>query len=344
MATSNKPKLEFFRIPLNHKEDPNKTFKDFVIEVLGKKKDISNKDAFIALFKHFMTAPERGFAKNDKLKKVLTWIEDKEENIHYDQKPSPNSRKFIISGVLTGGRFSDDSILSDVTDKKNSKKLKRDNSVLKFYYIYLYFPIDYTEGFIMVHSNNSEDTITTILRDYIANLFKGGDYRKPNIEKFCPKSFQDEFRKGAILSSLNFKTTFLNDMPSDNPILQNIKGYDINITITPKNKALDFNAVGTTVMKFFSKGIFKGNLQDKKLTNFDKTRVNVKNPNVNSSKTFEWNAKDNDFTPVVYLKDRIRMMDNNTPDFNNLKSYCDKLFEEQILPELRPDLFVKYVE
>lgn len=344
MATSNKPKLEFFRFQLNHKSDKNKTFKDFAIEILGVDKKLSNNNVFVELFKYFMNAPEKGFAKNDQLKKVFTWIDDKAVNIHYDKKPSFNASSNIITGVINGGRYSDDSILSDVTDKKQSRQLKRDNSVLKYYYVFIYLPIDYHEGFLMVHSNNSEDTITNLLRDYVAKLFKQGDYKKPIVEKYCPKQFQEEFRKGATISSLNFRTTILNDIPSDEPILYNMNGYDVSITITPKNKSLDFGNIGAKIMDFFSKGKFKGYERTSELKEFDKIKVSTKNENTNSHNTFEWDTKDKEFTPVVYLNDRVKMTDNNTPDFVDLKKYCNELFDDIILPELRPDLQIKYVD
>lgn len=345
MAASNKSKLEFFRIPLNHKDDSDKTFKDFVKEILHAPKNISDKDAFTKLFEHFMNSPEKDFARNDKLKKVITFIDDSSNNIHFNQKPTFNTAKCTISGVISGGRYSDDSILADVTDKKVSKKLKRDNTVLKYYFIFLYFPLDYTEGFAMIHSNNSEDTITNAFRDYVAELFHKGDYKKPTVMKFCPKTFQDEFRNGAVLSSFNFKTTFLNDIVSNDPIIEKSGDYDVSITITPKNKSMDFaNNIAGKLMSVFSKRKFSGEAQTKELSQFDQTHVSVKNQKTNSTKTFEWNTKDNEFLPVVYLKDRVKMTDDGTPDFDDLKRYCSELFKNSILPEIRPDLYANYID
>lgn len=60
-----------------------------------------------------------------------------------------------------------------------------------------------------------------------------------------------------------------------------------------------------------------------------------------STKTFEWNTKDNDFVPVVYLKGRIKKENvDGTPDFDELKQYCNNIFKDEILPEIRPDLYV----
>lgn len=344
MAASNKPKLEFYRFQLDHKTTEHKTFRDFAVDNLGISATSSNKDIFKKIFEYFMNAPEKDFAKNEQLKKVFTWIDDPSINNHYDKKPSINSSSYTITGVINGGRYSDDSILSDVTNKKQSKKLKRDNSVLKYYYIFLYIPVDYSEGFMMIHSNNSEDTITNLMRTYIAKLFKRGDYRKPIFEKFCPKSFQDEFRKGATISNFNFKTTIVNDIPGDDPFLFQLDGYDVSITISPKNKKMDFGDCGKTLMAFFSKGAFRGHKETNELNKFDKIKVSTKNEKTKSSTTFEWNSRDKEFTPVVYLDNRVKMIDNNTPDFVDLKRYCIELFNDQILPEIRPDLNIGYVD
>jgi hypothetical protein len=196
----------------------------------------------------------------------------------------------------------------------------------------------------MIHSNNSEDTITNLMRTYIAKLFKRGDYRKPIFEKFCPKSFQDEFRKGATISNFNFKTTIVNDIPGDDPFLFQLDGYDVSITISPKNKKMDFGDCGKTLMAFFSKGAFRGHKETNELNKFDKIKVSTKNEKTKSSTTFEWNSRDKEFTPVVYLDNRVKMIDNNTPDFVDLKRYCIELFNDQILPEIRPDLNIGYVD
>lgn len=81
------PKLEFFTFPLNHKEK-DKTFRDFAIECLDVDKTKTDQEVFKACFEYFMSIPESGFAENDRLKKVLTWINNKDVNIHYDKKPS----------------------------------------------------------------------------------------------------------------------------------------------------------------------------------------------------------------------------------------------------------------
>ncbi len=56
-------------------------------------------------------------------------------------------------------------------------------------------------------------------------------------------------------------------------------------------------------------------------------------------RTFEYNSIDNDFVPVVLLEDKVKIND-GIPDFNELKTYCANLFANEILKEIRPDLYV----
>ena len=44
---------------------------------------------------------------------------------------------------------------------------------------------------------------------------------------------------------------------------------------------------------------------------------------------------------LVYLKGRVDKKNaDGTPDFEELKSYCNTIFTDEILPEIRPDLYV----
>ena len=44
--------------------------------------------------------------------------------------------------------------------------------------------------------------------------------------------------------------------------------------------------------------------------------------------------------PVVYLEGRINHYnDDDTPEFNELNQLCQNLFQDEVLPEIRPVLF-----
>ncbi|MGB1041207.1 MAG: hypothetical protein ACPGVD_10065, partial [Flavobacteriales bacterium] len=150
------PKIEFFRIKLKAKGDKEKTFRDYSIEELGGESDISNENAFKLCFNHFITKLETEHSKNQKHKKTITIISNPDTNPFLYLKPKPNIEKYIISGVLNGGPFDKDAIVSDISNKENNSKLGREKSILLPYYIFMYLPSDHSEGFFILHSNSIE--------------------------------------------------------------------------------------------------------------------------------------------------------------------------------------------
>ncbi len=93
------PKLEFFRFKLSHKSGDQKSFRRFMLD--NGKCTIRQKDnaIFVSLYKYFMEAPMKGFAKNESLKKVVTIIGNrggKNVNKHYDERPKPDFPNYII--------------------------------------------------------------------------------------------------------------------------------------------------------------------------------------------------------------------------------------------------------
>jgi len=340
MAT---PKLEFYRFKLNHKKEKFSTFRDFAIEELGGSKNITNDKAFILCSKYFIKSLDEDYAKDEKLKKVLTIIK-KSVNRHLDKKPVFNSSSYTISGVINGGPYGKERINSDIEDKEDSTSLGFNKSILLYFYILVYLPSDHNEGFFMIHSNSSEETITVLFRNYISNLFKGKNYNKAIPEAFCPKSFQDEFRKGAVVKSMIFKTSFVENIHATDALTQLLQEYEIKIEATPKSKGI-LATEAAKVKDFFSRKVFGNKNSELQLDDFEQTRLNIENEVTNSQKTFEWNTKDNDFVPVVYLNGRITKRNpDGTVDFNELKELCENLFNDEIIDEIRPDLNVTKVK
>ena len=78
----------------------------------------------------------------------------------------------------------------------------------------------------------------------------------------------------------------------------------------------------------------------KQLEEFDKCTVKTENKNTKSRKTFDWNLRDSELTPVVYLDGKVAINEDGTVNLAGLDTYCKDLFENQILRELRPDRYV----
>lgn len=338
MASIN-PKLEFYRFKLNHK-DGYKTFKDYAIDVWGVGKAARETSYFKRCFEEFMGNLDAGFEENDKLQKTITLISRK-VNKHYDERPTFIADKSIFHGVINGGPYGKERILSDIDNKDDSSTIGKKKPVLSYYYIFVYLPPNHNEGFFMVHSNNSDDSITAALRQYIARLFKSGAYRKPEMEAFCPKKFQDEFNNGATIKNIKFTTTYIDDIPQNDPLKNLFEEYTIKIEAIPKKKGI--KAILAPIIKeLLDSRIYGKNNKNKALSEFDKVSLSTTNQDTKSSKTFEWNSRDAEFVPVVYLENHVRLEDDRTPNFAELKQYCMTLFEETIIHELRPDLEIKH--
>ena len=339
------PKLEFFRFKLNHRTERFKTFRQFMVENGKARSRQQDSTIFAELFKYVMEKPVNDFEKNDSLKKVVTLIANKKINKHFDEKPKVKYPACIISGVINGGPFGKERILTNLGEKKEASSIQSSQPVLQYYYIFLYLPLDHNEGFLMVHSDSAEETITQAYRKYVVELFSLGDYKKPSMQVFVPKHFRDEYKEGAVLQSISFVNTEVSaDLEENDPMREIAGEYDVRITFTPKGVArANFNML-ENVRNFFMRNRFGTREMSKGLDEFRKCSVSTKNEDTNTGKVIEWNNLDQEIRPVVYLTGRVEIGDDGTPVFNRLDEFCHNLFINQILPEIRPDQYVDRVD
>lgn len=64
------------------------------------------------------------FARNDSIKKVMTLISNKGRQIinkHWDERPCPLSDKYIIAGVVNGGTYGKERIVTKLGKKDEAK-------------------------------------------------------------------------------------------------------------------------------------------------------------------------------------------------------------------------------
>lgn len=197
----------------------------------------------------------------------------------------------------------------------------------------------------MIHTDSAEESISNFARNYIAKLFSIGDYQKPTMRIFAPKYFQDEYRQGAILKSMTFQTTYVdNQFEENNPIKDVMGDYDVKISITPKGKGDKGLGIMEDVRNYLKGRFFGVKNFSKRLDEFDKCTVNTENKDTKSSKTFDWNMRDAELSPVVYLNDKVTINENGSVNLAALNIYCKELFNNHVLRELRPDKYVDRVD
>ena len=177
-----------------------------------------------------------------------------------------------------------------------------------------------------------------------ANIFKGSNYNKAIMEVYSPKSFQDEFKNNAALGCFTFKTSILDTKHTEKGVKDFFAEYDIRIEAIPKNKNVPITGVNK-IRAVLAEKIYGDKQNSKELDNFEESRVLVRNTVNNSTRTFEWSNKDSDFIPVVYLDERIHAKnDDGTLCFKAVEQFCHTIFKDEILQEIRPDLYVTKVK
>lgn len=337
-----RPKLEFFRFSLESKDEVYKTFRDFAIEEFNQRRSSSDAQIMTKLFSHFMSNLVTKKAKVNHLKKQLKLIKNS-ANKYLTHQPKVDISKNLIYGVINGGRFGRDGMMSDSRpDVDEGAAFGKNKTILRYYYFLLYLPLDYHEGCLIVHSNSKQETITDVFKMYIGRLFSGANYRCPTISMFCPKAFQDEFKEHAIVKSLEFKHTCTdaNVFTSEGYVVDNLQ-YDVKVEITPHtgNTMLQNRGAINRVLQLMG---LAGNRNVIYLGDFGTQKITMRDMITKSDRTFNLSDEELNIVPVVYLKDRIvHYNDDDTPDFLELDALAKNLLQYEILPEIRPDLYEK---
>ena len=217
----------------------------------------------------------------------------------------------------------------------------KNKTILRYYYFLLYLPLDHHEGCFIIHSNSKEETITDIFKIYVSKLFKGGNYKEAASFMFCPKIFQSEFENEAIIKSVEFSNTYLDDIYTEGGMRSYSQLYDVKIEITPKQGNIALKNKAHIYKLLTQLGFIREKKGEEKLVNFKDKRMTLNNPSSKSNRTFNLDDENLNIVPVVYLEELInKYNDDETPDFEELNKLCIEIFKNQVLPEIRPDLYV----
>ena len=335
-----RPKLEFYTLKLVSKDLEYKTFRDFAIEELYQRRPSSDVQIMNKLFDHFMNGLVTDIAKGNRIKKQLKLIKTV-SNKHLGNRPVVNVQKNIIYGVINGGRFGRDGMMSDSSaDAEDASAFGKNKTILRYYYFLLYLPLDHNEGCFIIHSNSKEETITDIFKVYIERLFRGANYQRPALNMFCPKSFQREFQDEAIIKSMEFSNTYMDEIFTDEGMHSHPQIYDVKIEIKPKDVEVSLSAKNQMKNLLHQLGFSRQRHDTDRLTCFERKKMTLSSPFSKTDRTFDLDDENLNIIPVVYLEDRINHYnDDDTPEFNELNQLCQNLFQDEVLPEIRPDLY-----
>lgn len=335
-----RPKLEFYTIKLISKDLEYKTFRDFAIQELYQRRPSSDAQIMSKLFDYFMCQLVTEKAKDRRIKKQLKLIKTA-SNKHLGNRPVVDVQKNIIYGVINGGRFGRDGMMSDSSaDAEDANAFSKNKTILRYYYFLLYLPLDHNEGCFIIHSNSKEETITDMFKIYVERLFRGGGFQRPALNMFCPKSFQKEFQDAAVIKSLEFRNTYMDEIFTDEGMRSYPQLYDIKIEIKPKDCDISISAKSKMTNLLRQIGFYRQEHNTERLTNFESKKMTLNSPFSKSDRTFDFDDENLNVIPVVYLEGRINHYnDDDTPEFTELNLLCQNLFHDEVLPEIRPDLF-----
>ena len=127
-----RPKLEFYTLRLVSKDLEYKTFRDFAIEELYQRRPSSDAQIMNKLFDHFMNGLVTDIAKGTRIKKQLKLIKTA-SNKHLDNRPVVDVQKNIIYGVINGGRFGRDGMMSDSSaDAEEANAFGKNKTILRY--------------------------------------------------------------------------------------------------------------------------------------------------------------------------------------------------------------------
>lgn len=334
-----RPKLEFLRFSLAPKDGGYRTFRDFAVDELYQRRPSSDTQIMYKLFDYFMNSLATEKAMDRSIKKQIKLIKTK-ANKYLEYQPAVNTKEYLIHGVINGGRFGRNGMMGDSSaTADDAAAFGPDKTILRYYYFLLYLPLDHNEGCLIIHSNSREETITDIFKRFVSRLFVGGMYAKPKMYFFAPTSFIKEYVNESIIKSLEFKETYLNNVFTEAGIGESLKKFDVKIELTPnKEGRLGLDALKALKLSFKRLGFSRSN-QSESLNEFKFKRVKLRSPYDNSDRTFELDNDTLDVVPVVYLEGRIsKYNDDDTPDFEELNKLAKNLFNDEVLPEIRPDL------
>ena len=335
-----RPKLEFYKLRLVSKDLEYKTFRDFAISELYQRKPSSDVQIMNKLFDYFMSQLVTEKAKDRSIKKQLKLIKTA-SNKHLENRPVVDVHNNIIYGVINGGRFGRDGMMSDSSaEAEDANAFGKNKTILRYYYFLLYLPLDHNEGCFIIHSNSKEETITDIFKLYMERLFRGGSFQRPALNMFCPESFQKEFQDEAIIKSIEFSNTYMDEIFTGNGMESYSQLYDVRIEIRPKDGDVSLKARSKIGKLFEQIGFYRQKQNTDRLTSFESKKMTLSSPFSKTDRTFDFDDENLNVIPVVYLEGRINHYnDDDTPEFGELNQLCQNLFQDEVLPEIRPDLF-----
>jgi hypothetical protein len=332
---AHEPKLEIFRIEL-HPKSKNKenTFGNYLESQYESEEEFDINAAYLQFFTDLVSTISSKYYLNEKKKKGLGLEAVEDGGVNESIKS--NTTEQFISGVLKGGRFGQNRSLGNIRKpEKTHEVIDKNNIVLDWFYFLLYTPFQSSKAILMIQSY-TDDTVNDIFQGWLREMMRSPTYHSPILTAFCPKRLQEEFRNQSIVKEMSF----FQDIVLDNVEIRDdtikTEQFSIEITIKAKDNGEKLSNL-PSLKKIFNRFGFK-RPEEKgviSLKDFKKRVGRLHNGTHQSS--FELDG-DMEIKPTVYLRDRIKLEVDDSPNWESLHEFAVKLLEEvkeEVYPELK---------
>lgn len=307
-------KLEVFTVVLKPVADyPNNSFNDLIANINGINLEDNRFGEFAKLF---MNHIDLGYTEvRNKAFTLSTNIEDYGIDIQNQ----------TIWGILKGGAKGNGKTKSPVNNREEEEDLSGDVIDDK-YFFYLHFPLDSKWGYLFFQIYGGESIRNEFIQ-HITDLFKVNRcYNKAVCSPILPNSIRDEFKNNSRVVGLTYNTNILSSsMTEDREFVNLCANYNIEITIKPAGQ----NVISTERIGIMNRILSSMSFNNLSLNGSRKKKATLENLASGKTSTFQLDGQD-DVMPRIYLDGKVPMDINGTPNFVNLKRYCDDLLRELV--------------
>lgn len=306
-------KLEVFTIVLKPVVGyENNSFEDLMLNTPEIK---SKKNLFTKFYQLFINCIDKEYT--EVRSKAFTLSTNKEEYNH-------DATNEIIWGVLKGGAKGSGKTKSPLNNRNNEEDLSG-NVINDRYFFYLYLPLKSNSGYLFFQIYGGESIRKEFIQ-HISELFKiRGKYNKPEPSAILPNSIRDEFKNNSKVVGLSYLTNTLSSSITNNAEFSSLcKEYNIEISIKPKGD----NNISPEKISLLDRFISSLSFNNSRLSKAISKKISLQNLSSKKTSTFELDT--NDVMPRIYLEGKVPIDPNGTPNFVNLKLFCDDLLKELI--------------
>lgn len=235
-----------------------------------------------------------------------------------------NQTDEIIWGVLKGGPKGSGKTKSPLNNRETEEDLGG-NVINDKYFFYLYMPLGTNVGYLFFQIYGGESIRKEFIQ-HIRDLFKiRGRYNKPEPSAILPNSIRDEFKNNSKIVGLSYLTNTLSSSITDDAAFTSLcTEFDIEVSIKPKGT----NNISPERINILNRVMSGLTFNQSPLSTARSKKVSLQN--LSSKKTSTFVLDTNDVMPRIYLDGKVNIDANGTPDFLELKTFCDGLLRELI--------------